>query len=353
MTSNGNDKTQKMSYGGPPMVRIDGALARKMREDQGLTQLYIATVVGVTTDTISRWENRKYPSVKKENALKLAEALGVELEALLDKSNTQENEPDGKTEAGEVAKETVSEVNDKAGDAPVVDAGGLIHTSVEKQIFWKRIVVAGMLLVMLAAAGFYWYLKADFGKQIIITADRILPPHVPAGGTFPVIIRLGVSLPDKISLILTEHVPEQVDIIKAVPDWSASTPDRKKIKWIVTSSSGADFTICYMARISSRAKKDSYLMFQGEVTSSLTGRQIFQVNGSTGIRVEPFHWADTNSDGQIDDEEILRVFDELGDRKGLAFGLKEIKEIWSSGGYRWDRKKRKYIAVRQETGNET
>jgi DNA-binding transcriptional regulator YiaG len=37
-----------------PLVAIDGAAARRIREEKKLTQLYVASVVGVTTDTISR-----------------------------------------------------------------------------------------------------------------------------------------------------------------------------------------------------------------------------------------------------------------------------------------------------------
>ncbi|MBW2329248.1 MAG: helix-turn-helix transcriptional regulator [Deltaproteobacteria bacterium] len=46
------------------MIRIDGAKVRQLREDRGLTQLYMATAVEVTTDTISRWENRRYPTIR-------------------------------------------------------------------------------------------------------------------------------------------------------------------------------------------------------------------------------------------------------------------------------------------------
>ena len=69
--------------GGIPMVNIDGARIRRIREEKGLTQLYVATVVGVTTDTISRWENRRYPNIKKENAVKLAEALETRMADIL------------------------------------------------------------------------------------------------------------------------------------------------------------------------------------------------------------------------------------------------------------------------------
>ena len=43
----------------------------------------MAKVVGVTTDTISRWENNRYPSIKRENALRLAEALEASVEEIL------------------------------------------------------------------------------------------------------------------------------------------------------------------------------------------------------------------------------------------------------------------------------
>ena len=93
------------SFSGPmSMVRIDGAKIKQLREQQGLTQLYLATAVEVTTDTISRWENRRYPSIKRDNGLKLAEALNVQLEELLedtpeevltdpDVTDTQTNKP--------------------------------------------------------------------------------------------------------------------------------------------------------------------------------------------------------------------------------------------------------------------
>src|SRR5210317_924311 len=77
----------EQTFPGPyQMVKIDGSKVRSLRESKGLTQLYIATVVEVTTDTISRWENKRYPSIKEENALKLAEALEVTLDEILDEA---------------------------------------------------------------------------------------------------------------------------------------------------------------------------------------------------------------------------------------------------------------------------
>ena len=56
-------------------VCLDGGEVKRQRELHGLTQLYVSKVVGVTTDTISRWENNRYPTIRRENAINLADAL--------------------------------------------------------------------------------------------------------------------------------------------------------------------------------------------------------------------------------------------------------------------------------------
>ena len=66
-------------------VCLDGTEVKRIREGQQLTQCYVSKMVGVTTDTISRWENKRYPTIRRENALKLAEALEVPLVDILNK----------------------------------------------------------------------------------------------------------------------------------------------------------------------------------------------------------------------------------------------------------------------------
>ncbi len=348
-----NNRPHKNIYG-PPMVCIDGAKVRRMREEQGLTQLYVATSVGVTTDTISRWENRKYPSVKKENALKLAETLGVELEDILESKPDQARLDHQEGQAPDADRPTSEHVDRSA----VVEESEPIHakSTARSQGHWsgkRQWIMATLvtLILLMAGGGLYYWRHTPATKDITVNAVRSLPNHAPAGASFPVIITLSSSSKEKISLILTEYLPKEVRILKSVPPWSASSPDKRKIKWIV-STNEPHFTICYMARIFSKTPADTTLMFNGDVTSSLTGKRVFPVKGTETITVRPFHWADLNSDGQIDDEDILRVFDELGGRKGLAFGLNEIKNLWSTGGYRWNSKTHKYIPVPQERNNE-
>ena len=86
--------TERPSYPGAVlMVKIDGSKTKYLRESKKLTQLYLSTVVGVTTDTISRWENRHYQSIKLENAEKLAQALEVPFEEILKQEEVKQKEP--------------------------------------------------------------------------------------------------------------------------------------------------------------------------------------------------------------------------------------------------------------------
>ncbi|WP_236685584.1 helix-turn-helix transcriptional regulator [Geobacter pickeringii] len=84
---------EKNDKAGAPIVAIDGSTIKRIREAKKLTQLYVASVVGVTTDTISRWENNRYPTIKRDNAEKLATALEVAVEEILRREPSAEELP--------------------------------------------------------------------------------------------------------------------------------------------------------------------------------------------------------------------------------------------------------------------
>ena len=81
---------------GVAMVQVSGPKIRSLREEQNLTQLYLATAVGVTTETISRWERQEAPTLKEENGLKLAEALAVPITEIVavSEAQAQKQEPE-------------------------------------------------------------------------------------------------------------------------------------------------------------------------------------------------------------------------------------------------------------------
>lgn len=303
---------------------------RRLREAKGLTQLYVATFVGVTTDTISRWENRRYPSIKEENALKLAEALEVELEEILDTEGPDLQEPSIVT-AGSAEEE-----RPESHDEPP-------ETEVGRQPVWRRRLWPILLIVVLIP--FLWY-HFSFKQQPAITvhADRILPPHAPAGEIFPVLIHVGEEGMDSFSLIIKESLPTGCLPVKSAPPFTTIDVKNSLIKWI-NRSGEKNTPIAYLLRMPPAAKSGEPIRFTGNITVRNHGGSAATISGSSSLTCSNFHWADTNQDGRIDDDEILAAYDTFGALDALGFDWAEIDNIWSAQGYHWDAKKKKYIII--------
>jgi len=302
------------------MVKIDGDKVRKFRESLELTQLYLATAVGVTTDTISRWENRRYPTIKKENALKLAEALEVSLEEILEDHETESQEEEMKEEQQE---------NDE------VDENRL------PGIFTIRPLLVLTLVCGVIISGAFWW--SFFGhEKINITAHRFLPPHVAPGLPFPVIISVETDHVGSLSLILRESVPEECTPIEADPAFTGIDEKTGALKWIYQTDM-QKITFCYLAAINPGARLEKKLQFEGAITIRKGQSTTTPIKGPNTLRLSPLHWADANGDEKIDDEEILTVYDELGKMKDINFGIEQIEDIWSGNGYRWDEKTKKFV----------
>ncbi|MBW2163954.1 MAG: helix-turn-helix transcriptional regulator [Deltaproteobacteria bacterium] len=315
--------TDRASIGGPPMVRIDGDKVRKFRESLELTQLYLATSVGVTTDTISRWENRRYPTIKKENALKLAEALEVSLEEILEDHETESQEKELKEEQQETDESNENRL---------------------PKIFTIRpLLVLTLVCGVIISSAFWW---SFFGHETInITAHRFLPPHVAPGLPFPVIISVETDHIGSLSLILRESVPQECTPIKADPAFTAIDEKTGDLKWIYQTDM-QKITFCYMATINPGAGLEKELQFEGTVTVRKGRSTTTPINGPNTLQLSPLHWADANGDEKIDDEEILTVYDELGKMKDINFGIEQIEDIWSGNGYRWDEKTKKFVVLK-------
>jgi transcriptional regulator with XRE-family HTH domain len=159
--------SEKPLAGGVPMVSIDGANIRRIREEKGLTQLYVATVVGVTTDTISRWENKRYPNIKKENAVKLAEALETRIDEIIDHGPPAPLTEPPSPHAGEPPEEEESLQQSAAPEAPPV----------RKPAAPFAIVLLGaVLLLALVGLALIWRHTANDGEGQV-EAIRTLPTH--------------------------------------------------------------------------------------------------------------------------------------------------------------------------------
>ncbi len=292
--------------GAMTMVKINGEKVKLLRENQGLTQLYLATAVQVTTDTISRWENRRYPSIKKENGLNLAEALGVELEELLE-SPARDISPSFKADS---------------------------QSSVFKK-FWPLALLAATLIAIFGGFGYYLIIATS---SVPLTAKRSLPAHCIKGQPFPVIITVTGASSGSTALIIKEGFPENATILKTLPDVNAAGLKNKRIKWLQKIEKSAIFS--YVLTIDDRNNEE--LLFGGSVATNSNSSNLLPITGDVKISLSKYHWADSDGDNIISDNEILTVYDRYSEIEGLGLNIDLIEDIWLGSGYKWDQKTSSY-----------
>jgi transcriptional regulator with XRE-family HTH domain len=287
-----------------PSVAIDGARIKSVREAKKLTQLYVASVVGVTTDTISRWENNRYPSIKRDNAEKLAGALEVELDAIL------RQEEDIPPPAGAAAATTTGSSG-------------------------KRLLIVGLAAgALLALASFLFFRSQVPAPRAVRTAPHYAAP----GEIIPLQIKITRQGGENIGFILKEKLPEGWRLVSALPASSSADPTGSEVKWLIPGGN-ASVTVSYTVQIPTSPAPGKAAKLQGEVVLHAAGiNRTEAVVGSSGIRVGAYHWADSNGDGRIDDDEIMPAYYLSEDMKGLGLDWKTIETIWSGKGYRWDLK---------------
>lgn len=293
------------------MVQVDGLKIKRLREEQGLTQLYLATAVHVTTDTISRWENRRYPSIKKENGIKLAEALNVQLKDLLEKEEISDITP---LPSQPAITPPVSDESQRSGIKKV----------------WPLLVLSLTLLGVFAAFG--WY-SLSSSPHLVITAERSAPAHCIAGQPFPVIIRITGAPTDKpTAVIIRENLPANATVLKVTPEIAGGSKKKDMIKWLKKINETAVFAYV----ISVTGGKDEQIGFYGTAAVSGDSSSTPPIGGSTSTSIGHHHWADTDKDNTISDSEILAVHDRYNEIEGINLDINVIEKIWLGSGYKWN-----------------
>lgn len=294
----------------PPTVCLDGAAIRRIREEKKLTQLYVAKVVGVTTDTISRWENNRYPSMKRENALRLAEALEISVEEILQ----------GRT-----------------GECSIPEP-----TAPPRRRIYRFVP---FFLILLVLAGIYFLLHRQQTPQDTLVAERILPAFAAPGNVIPVQVRLEAGAEMK-GFILREHFPRGWKLIEASPPASSLDNEEGTARWIVKPGEDRRM-ISYLLRIDVEAVVGKEGVFSGEVIANPNGSNApSPVAGVSRVRIAPFQWADLNGDNVIDDAEMLQASDTVDRMRGVHLDWNQLEEIWDAGGYRLDEKRERFVPQR-------
>ena len=302
-------------------VLIDGDKIRRIRQERGFTQLYVATCLAVTTDTVSRWENNRSPSIKQENAEKLAEVLAVDLQELLKTSESLEKP---ETDAAGMV--------DGLGDEPPPPA--------RKKKVWAAVAVP--LLLAVFWFGFMYISDNGTPGVPIITAERFLPAHTSPRLPFPVFIKVHHAENSPVSFILRESFPKSITVKQGVPPFTALSSTEGK--WIDTTGE-KDLLFGYLAIPDRNLIPGRNLVFSGHL---LVEEQQFPVGGATTITMENYHWADRNTDYVIDDNEILAIYSFFDLFKDMGIDIDEIRRIWAGNGYRWDENSGRFVVVAKE-----
>ena len=288
-------------------VCIDATKVKRIREDAQLTQLYVSKVVGVTTDTISRWENNRYPTIRRENALKLAEALEVQLADILLKPVASESDP-------------------------------AVTTREKSPFVWLGF--AALLLIAIFVVGSF--LTESPLPPAVVTAERLLPVFAAPGSTIPVQIRLTHRARSG-GVILREYFPKGWKIVQANPPTSSLDNVQGVARWIIKSGDDRD-RVVYLVQVDSEAKLESSESFQGEIVASMEGSQsAVPIQGESSVIVAPVHWVDANADGRIDDAEMLEGSFTIEDMAGVHIDWVDLENLWDAGSYAWDRQKGRFV----------
>ena len=300
-------------YQNSPSVAIDGEVIRRIREDSRLTQLYVAKVVGVTTDTVSRWENNRYPTIRRDNALKLAEALEVDLADIL------------KQDPGE-------------SPSSVADPVPLPGNSLPGR---KRYAfILGALVVVLVLLAIFWLYQQQ-GVPLHLQAVRILPPYAAPGSK--ILLQVDVEAEQPLKMILKEKLPAGWRFVDAKP--KASNVDEKNglVRWIFKTPL-QQAKIFYLLDVADTVRVGEHIEVSGElVANTATGPYTVAIPSSGTLTVAPLHWADRNGNSVIDDMEILAVSDLSAETGDALVNWNLIEDLWEAGGYRWDQQERRFV----------
>lgn len=312
-----------LSY--PPTVCLDGSAVRRIREEKRLTQLYVAKVVGVTTDTISRWENNRYPTVRRENLFKLGEALESSAHLLV--------------KADVVMVESAEENDSAAAVAPPAPG--------KTFLLGRALRYLGMIALLLAAVFVFYHLLSPPPPtpQTVppdFTATRTLPRYAAPGMVIPVRVRLNVDDATK-RYIIREHFPPGWEVIEASPPASSIDNQDGMARWIVKQGEKRSL-IVYLVRVDPHSPLGMIARFHGEIVANLDEKsQPIASVGETEMTVGPYVWSDLNGDSTVDDAEMLEASQTFEDLEGVHLEWKELEGLWDAGRYRFDPSARRFI----------
>ena len=316
-------------------VDINGEKIRLLREQKEVTQLYLATVVGVTTDTISRWENRRYPSIKMENAKKLAEALEVPLEELLDDANKDDvpGEPEVPSEPTPILPAAIEPVQAQQ------------PSFLQK----KNILFGAAAALIVTLAAFLWVHFASVASGV--ETVRVMPPHTAPNSPFPVIIHVVGNQEGQNTLLIREELKGDCEASAPATEGGEPKSYGQNPRWIGKLENGrADFL--YIVTPGKKLKQGDDIRFKGDTITQEGQLSGDTIEGPASITLLPYHWVDADKDYSISDAEILKAYETYAVDGNTPLNFNVIEELWMAGHYAWNKKTASFVPARPGSGQE-
>jgi transcriptional regulator with XRE-family HTH domain len=298
-------------------VAVNGTRIKQLRKAKKLTQLYISTVLEVAVDTVSRWENNRSPNMKLENAEKLADILEVSIEEISKSPPAVEPE----------------ETAEESGESPSIQGGNWIK--------WLLTIFVFFAVVL------HLYDRAtrqpSKGKM---QAVRYLPSHASPAQPFPVVIKVNSSFVKSTSFIMKEFLPPACTVSKGEPVFVVQNDVPVTIKWLSSTDEEEELYYAYLTQPDNSVKSGQELTFSGRLMVEGKTRQLRDIQGRNTVTIMNYHWADSNRDYIIDDNEILDIYSSFDILRDVGVDIEEIREIWANKGYRWDKGNGKFTVIR-------
>jgi len=166
--------------------------------------------------------------------------------------------------------------------------------------------------------------------EINIESHRTLPAACAPGLAFPVVLR--VRSGEETPLLVQENVPANMEILASFPD----SPRRSDntLKWFYPDASEQQMNGYLVAKAA--GKYGTRFTFTDSVTVRRDKQQKAFTEGGNTLILKPIHWADTNADYRIDENELLAVYEDFEGVPELKPTLDNIEKIRQGSGYHWN-----------------
>lgn len=188
--------------------------------------------------------------------------------------------------------------------------------------------VSSIIILILLITAAVIFLKPQ--EVATLTASRYLPNHYIPGKPFPVAISIDFESKTDQSYVVKEKLPSSSVILNTVPEVHLKGTKDNTLKWLKKAKMGNTFI--YVVTLPQNIA-DTTQMFVGTVSHG-KGETKLEILGNSQTKASIHHWADSDSDNRISDQEILSAYDLYNGAPGINFDL--IEEIWMGTGYRWD-----------------